>query len=122
MSNSVCRVIIPTNPKELLELAEKIYQKHMDLEAASPLNAMVSHNWTNNGTKVAEGLNKHEQAESLSRQAEQAYRERDLRIAALRESVKASRDLLLGVYRETPKVLGQFGFEVNDTVRAARKK
>jgi len=38
------------------------------------------------------------------------------------ESVRASRDLLLGVYRQTPKALGEFDFEVDDMVRVAKKK
>lgn len=43
-------------------------------------------------------------------------------LAGITESVKASRDLLLGVYRETPKSLGEFGFEVDDSARATKKQ
>jgi len=31
MSNPAIRINIPSNPKDLLELATKIYQKHMEL-------------------------------------------------------------------------------------------
>jgi len=122
MSNSSYRVNIPKNAEELLDLAAKVYQKHIDLADASPLNAMVSHKWSDNGPNVAACLQLHKQAEELKRQAEEAYRQRDLMLVEITESVKASRDLLLGVYRDTPKTLGEYGFEVDDSARAARKQ
>jgi hypothetical protein len=122
MANSSYRVNIPKNTEELLDLAANVYQKHTDLAVASPLNAMVSHKWSDNGPNIAQCLQLHKQAEELKRQAEEAYRQRDLLLGGITESVKASRDLLLGVYRETPKSLGEYGFEVNDSVRAAKKK
>lgn len=122
MANSSYRVNIPKNTEELLDLATKVYQKHTDLATASPLNAMVSHKWSDNGPNVAPCLQLHKQAEDLKRQAEEAYRQRDLMLAGITESVKASRDLLLGVYRETPKSLGEYGFEVDDSARAAKKQ
>lgn len=43
-------------------------------------------------------------------------------LSSINESAKASRDLLLGVYRETPKALGEYVFEVDDSVWAAKKQ
>ena len=122
MGNSTVRVNIPKNAEELLDLAGSVYKKHTDLATASPLSAMVSHKWADNGPKVAPCLQLHKQAEELKRQAEEAYRQRDLMLGGITESVKASRDLLLGVYRETPKTLGEYGFEVDDSARAAKKQ
>ena len=122
MANSLYRIVIPNNAEELLDLATNVYNKHNELGAASPLNAMVSHKWTDNGPKVATCLTLHKQAEELKRQAEETYRQRDLLLAGITESVKASRDVLLGVYRETPKTLGEYGFQVDDTARASKKK
>ena len=122
MANSSYRVKIPKNTEELLDLATKVYNKHTDLAAASPLSTMVSHKWADNGSKIAPCLQLHKKAEELKRQAEEAYRQRDLLLVGITESVKASRDLLLGVYRETPKALGEYGFEVDDSVRASKKK
>lgn len=122
MANSSYRVNIPKNTEELLDLATKVYQKHTDLATASPLSAMVSHKWSDNGPNVAPCLQLHKKAEELKRQAEETYRQRDLLLSGITESVKASRDLLLGVYRETPKALGEYGFEVDDSVRAAKKQ
>lgn len=116
------RVNIPNNTEELLDLATNVYNKHTELGTASPLNAMVSHKWTDNGPNVATCLTLHRQAEELKRQAEEAYRQRDLLLGNITESVKASRDLLLGVYRENPKALGEYGFQVDDSARVTKKK
>ncbi len=122
MGNPTIRVNVPKNAEELLDLATKIVSKKNELGATSPLTAMVSHSWTENEQKVPTCLDFHNRAEELNRQAEEAYRQRDLLLGDIKESVLASRDLLLGVYRETPRVLGEYGFEVNDSVRAAAKK
>lgn len=122
MGNPTIRVYIPQNAEELLDLAAQIVKKKNDPGEMSPLNTMVSHSWAENGPKVDQALVFHKQAEELKRQSEEAYRQRDLLVVDVRESVLASRDLLLGVYRETPKKLGEYGFEVDDTVRAAKKK
>lgn len=122
MSNPNYRVNIPTNPKELLDLATQVYQKHTDLGPESPLNALVSHNWNENGSKVAEAVALNKQAEELKRQSEEANGKRNLLLADIENSVKASRDLLQGVYRETPRTLSQFGFNVIESVRSTAKK
>ena len=122
MSNPNYRVNIPTNPKELLDLATQVYQKHTDLGTESPLNTLVSHSWTENGSKVAEAVALNKQAEELKRQSEEANGKRNLLLADIENSVKASRDLLQGVYRETPRTLSQFGFDVIESVRSTTKK
>ena len=38
------RIVIPSNPAELLNLAGKIYAKHLEDGATSPLNAMQDYN------------------------------------------------------------------------------
>jgi hypothetical protein len=42
--------------------------------------------------------------------------------AYIENSVKGSRDLLEGVYRETPRTLAQFGFDITESARSAGKK
>ncbi len=116
------RVNIPRNPSLQIDLGSKIYKKHLTLAAASPLNALQAHTWAQNGPQVALALAQHQLAEDLSRQAEEAYRKRDLLLVEIDESVKSSRDLLLGVYRDNPKILGEWGFEVDDSVCTAKPK
>jgi hypothetical protein len=121
MAKSTYRVNIPKNIEALLDLATQVYRRHTYLAAASPLNVMVSHKWADNGPNIEPCLLLHKKAEELMRQAEEAYRQRDLLLGEITESIKASRDLLLGVYRDIPKTLGEYGFEVDDSVRAAKK-
>jgi hypothetical protein len=53
---------------------------------------------------------------------ELAYRERDAMLKPISETVKASRDLLMGVYRSSPKKLGEWGFMVSDNPSKAGRK
>jgi cell division protein ZapA (FtsZ GTPase activity inhibitor) len=115
MKGTNVRVNVPTNPEQLLALAQRVYDKHSELGEQSPLSTMVSHSWTANGAKIAQCLAYHKQAEEAKRQMEELYRQRDLLLSGIKESVKASRDILQGVYRENQKTLGDFGFNIDDT-------
>lgn len=121
MANPNQRVEIPKNAEEKLDLAAKVYKKHTAMATTSPLNSLQTHTWAVNGPQVATTLTLHLQAEDLKRQAEEAYRKRDLIMNEITESLLASRDLLLGVYRDNPKILGEWGFVVHDTARATKK-
>lgn len=120
MPNIKPRVVIPRNPAQKLELASLIYAKHLDMGNSSPLNSLQSNNWSNNGPEIASAQTLHQQAEEFKRQMELAYKQRDLLLAKIDESIKSSRDLLLGVYRAIPKSLGQWGFEVDDSKKASK--
>ncbi len=122
MPNSKPRVDIPSNPSQRLELAERVNAKHDADGAKSPLNALQNHKWDDNGPKVADARGFHTQAEDFQRQANLAYRKRDLLLDEIDESLKSSRDLLLGIFRDNPKELSQWGFDVSDTPKAAPKK
>jgi hypothetical protein len=122
MGNPKVRVDIPSNPSSKLELAGRVNTKHTTDGPASLLNALQNHKWEETGPKVPEAMNLHQQAEELQRQANLAYRKRDLLLDEIDESIKSSRDLLLGIYRDNPKELSQWGFDVSDSVKAAAKK
>jgi hypothetical protein len=115
MANSNFRVVIPSSPGELLSLASNVYKKHQELGARSPLSSMQSNQWETNGPNVVTALGFQEQAEELKRQAEKLYKQRDLLLDPIKESVRASRDVLLGIYRDNPRVLGDWGYEVNSS-------
>lgn len=121
MANIKPRVIIPRNAAQRLELASLIYVKHLDLANSSPLNSLQSNGWSTNGPEIASAQALHHQAEEFKRQMELAYRQRDLLLGKIDESIKSSRDLLLGVYRTNPKELGQWGFEVDDSKKASKE-
>ncbi len=108
------KVTIPTNVQELLELADFIQAKHSEDGESSVLSAMPDNTIADMQTKADTCLQHHLHAEELRRQMELAYRERDLLFKPIAETVKATRDLLLGVHRKNPKKLGDWGFVVSD--------
>lgn len=109
------RVVIPENVGDLLELGEKIYEKHKADGANSPLRTMVDYNWDTIGPKMEPALDWHKKAEQYRKLAEQAYGERNILMGDIDGAAKATRDVLLGVYSKTPKTLGEWGLEVNDS-------
>lgn len=114
------RIVIPTSASGLLKLAEEVYEKHQADADQSPLKAMQNNSWETNGPKIASALEIQAQAEKLKRQAEDLYKQRDLLIDQIDDSVKGSRDILMGIYRENPKELGNWGFEVNASVSKSK--
>lgn len=116
------RIVIPTKVGDLLYLANLIYKKHLADGSNSPLHALSDFTWEEHGPKIEEALVKHREAEEHIRKAEQAYRERDRLLENLDGLIKATRDLLKGIFRLTPKKLGEWGFEVNDTPRVSKQK
>jgi len=47
------RVVVPVNPKELLELSQDVYLHHQALGNASPLLAMEAPNWNDGPNGIA---------------------------------------------------------------------
>ena len=121
MANTKPRVIIPRNPALKLKLAARIYEKHLDMADGSPLNAIEGNSWSTTGPEIVNAQTLHQQAEEYKRKSELAYQQRDLLVAKIDESIKSSRDLLLGVHRKLPKSLSQWGFEVDDSPKSSTK-
>jgi hypothetical protein len=109
------RVSIPVNVQEAIELAGMVRAKHLVDGENSPLNTLQDNNWTDISEKLDACELQHLKAEELRRQMELAYRERDAHFKPISETLKASRDLLMGVYRSQPKKLGDWGFKVSDS-------
>jgi hypothetical protein len=109
------RIVIPTNVTELLTLAQKIYDKHQADGTASPLNAMQDYNWVQDGPKVVPCQKNHQDAEAAAKKAEELYRQRDIDLPAIKSIVQNSAKVLKSIYAKNPKVLGDYGFVVDDT-------
>jgi len=120
MGKTSGRIEISRNLVKMLELAAKVYAKHLTEGANSPLNAMNDYDWAKVGPTIENALAKHNEAEALKGQMEAAYRERDLLLPAIDETLKASRNLLKALNAKNPKRITEWGFDVNDT--AAAKK
>lgn len=118
MTKKGIRVIIPVNIQQKLALAGNIYNKDTADGANSPLNSLADHHWNTTGPKVKTCLDLHNKGEEYRRLMEEAYRDRDALLVEIDGIIKSSRDLLLGVYSNTPKRLGEWGFTVDDSPRS----
>jgi hypothetical protein len=114
-------VAIKRSPEQLLKLGGDIYTKHQSDGAASLLKSLVDNDWDVTGPKISACTENHRKAEDFRRQMELAYQERDKVLAELEDIVRNSAALLKGIYRNSPKKLGDWGFEVNETTPTPKK-
>ncbi|MDX1943679.1 MAG: hypothetical protein SFU99_24140 [Saprospiraceae bacterium] len=115
------RILIPTGPNPLIQLAKNILQKH-DNDGA---NSLLHHlDLEALRMKLAEAEKKQEDAAKAMRDKENATQTRNLALGIERGQtsktpntvkyiVKSIRDLLLGYCRGREQELGDWGFEVN---------
>lgn len=116
------RVVLPTNIEENLNLAQKVFEKHQADRDASLLLNLDGMSWAELGPKIAICLQKHLEAEDLKRKMEEAYRERDLALPEILETLRASKSLLKASFPKNPKKMGEWGFTVDDTPKVKKKK
>jgi co-chaperonin GroES (HSP10) len=121
-------VIIPDNPDRLLALATTILQKHEQDGAASRLSTTFTQPLQ---ALLATARIENDRRNELDRQKEKQNEARNL-ILGLHHSqnaftpgtvlyyVAAARDLLLGEYRGSERVLGDWGFTVDSPKNAVR--
>jgi hypothetical protein len=110
------RIKLPLNPKDILDLAQKIYQKHLNDGSASPLHNMESNPWDTMGPEVMYAQAKHQEAEEYKRKMEEAYRERDKHVPRYSELLRSTAALLKALFRSNPKRLGEWHFDIDDSV------
>lgn len=112
---------MPGNPTDELKLMATVYQKHQELGAASPLQYIEELDWAGEGPKIAPTQALQQQIEELEKQLESLYRQRDLTLGPLRKLLKASRDIIMGIFRVNPKKAGEvWGLTVDDTPRVKK--
>jgi hypothetical protein len=109
------RVVISPNFKDTMDLAQKVYNKHLADGVSSLLKDMDGDDWAVSGPLIAPSLVLHNQAEELSRRAEELYRQRDASGAKVKSALITSKNLLKGRFSNNPKKLGEWGFEIDDT-------
>jgi len=115
MTKTKGRVVIPTDPKDLLELARKVSSKDDELGAQSVLRSMEGYNWPALTPTIGAALDKHDAAEGFKKQMEAAYRDRDNLLGPLDKAVRDSAAMLKAANPDNPKRLGDWGYEVDDT-------
>ena len=112
MANNRYRIEIPSNPAEIIGLLGAIKAKHDSLGAASPLGGLK---WSEIGTSLSVAGEQHELSVKLHREAEAATGARDAKIPVLTEAIRSARDVLMGLNRDNPDALGDYGFDVADS-------
>jgi hypothetical protein len=115
------RVVLSTNPKDNLEAAKSIYEKHVALGANSPLNILQDVNWSTTGLKIAPTLDEHAQAEFHKGESEKHYVNRDKEMPEIVKAVKLSINFLKASFGENPKQLTEWGISVDDSPKAKPK-
>ena len=118
----MAKVSIPRNVEELLTLANNIYTKHLADGAASPLTQLEDFNLDTIGPNLQLALAMHNEAEEHRRKAEIAIEKRNKLMGDITGVVKSSRDLLKGRFAKSRKKLGDWGFDVSETVAKTVKK
>jgi hypothetical protein len=116
--------LIPRNPEDLLKLADKVYSKHQADGTKSELNNLdeEKYDWDKVAPTIPACLALHDKAEKLKSEMEQVYRQRDALLLPIDFHVKGSSTYLKGKYSTNPKKLGEWGFEIDDTPKAPKKK
>lgn len=106
------RLSIPSDPEKIIDLGVKVYARHCIMGKKSPLLALQSNSWEDNGREVNNALRLHELIKNKNLSREYFYK-RDELIIRIKASIQASYDLLSEIYRDNPTKLGFWGFEVH---------
>jgi hypothetical protein len=109
------RVIIPRNADKAFALANRVLRKHSEDGDASPLKVLQDHNWTDSAPLLERAEKLQDSVKQMERDLERKYKERDLALAPVMATLRASRDILLSVHASNPRRLGEWGYEVNDS-------
>lgn len=112
------RVPIPANrPKELLDLATKVLNKHLSDAQATKLSTL---DWQRLQPAIEKAAQLQQEADTYRTLAQQRIQDRDLAMADVTETVRNVRDILTGSFKKDMKKLGNWGFTVIEDV--ARKR
>lgn len=111
------RIIITKNIPDNLDLAQKIYDRHLADGKESLLKNLEDVIWEDIGPQIKQCMQLHRKAEELKRQMEDAYRQRDLAYPKISEAIQSTKLYLKGRFAKNPKKLGEWGFNVDDTPR-----
>lgn len=109
------RVKLPQWGKDFLTITKSISDKHKALGENSPLKVLEDFDFDNVAPLADTALAKHTEAEEYAGKAETAYRERDKNKPLLNDATRAALNLLKAKYAKNPKMLIEWGVEVDDS-------
>src|SRR5664280_1003957 len=105
------KIPIPNNPEELMDLGMKVYAIHCVKGNKSPLLALQSNSWEENGPEVNNAMRLHELVQENINLSEGYLFKRDDLIIKIKASIQASYDLLSSIYCNNLAELGYWGFD-----------
>ncbi|MCW3090278.1 MAG: hypothetical protein JWP81_1347 [Ferruginibacter sp.] len=108
------RIRIYTSVRQQVELAKKIYERHMQEGNSSLLCAMDGFSWDATGPKIIFCQEKHKEAINLNERAEEAYRQRDAVLAEITDIINVSKAILQTKYNFCPEKIRDWGFSFYD--------
>ena len=111
MPNNKFSVGIPSDPSEAIQLLSSIKAKHATLGASSPLAGLK---WAEIDPALTVAAEQDALSDEFHSKAEKATGARDAKMPAITETIRAVRDVLMGLNRENPDALGDYGFKVAD--------
>ena len=117
MPNPKVKVDIPRDPTASISLLKKAKTKHDELGPNSPLGGLK---WDKIAPALARADTADQLSDALGRQREKATGDRDVEMPVVTDGLRAIRDVLLGLNRDNPDALGDFGFDVSDASSAAK--
>lgn len=109
------RVILPQWGGDFLNVTKNIVAKHKELGEKSPLKMLEDYDFDEISPMADAAFTKHNEAEDYAGKAEAAYRERDKQKPLLNDATRAALNLLKAKYAKNPKMLIEWGVEVDDT-------
>ena len=112
MPTYIERITIPSEPEKLIDLGVKVYARHCVMGKKSPLLALETNSWEENGHEVNNALRLYELIKSEFSHSLQYFHKLDELLAKIKASLEESLRLLSDIYQDNPIELAFWGFEM----------
>ncbi|MEA3186947.1 MAG: hypothetical protein QOD99_777 [Chthoniobacter sp.] len=110
----MARINIPQNIDDRLTLAEKMFAKHQADGASSPISGL---GWAQVGPTIDPTQTLRSEAADFKKKSEQKNEQAGNALPPIDDIIRRARDILLGLYRDNPRKLEDWGFSVDDSPR-----
>jgi hypothetical protein len=111
MPHNQFRIEIPADPTETIKLLATIRAKHEALGATSLLAGLK---WAEIIPALKAASEQDRLSDEFRSKAEAATGARDAKMTIVKDSIRSARDVLMGLNRDNPDALGEYGFKVSD--------
>ncbi|MEO6548237.1 MAG: hypothetical protein ABIN94_09565 [Ferruginibacter sp.] len=108
------RIRIYFSVRQNVELAKKIYEKHLADGVDSPLYNLEGFSWDATGPKIKFCIEKHKEAILLNKRAEEICRQRDAVLAEIIDIINVSKSMLQVKHNFCKEKIREWGFPLYD--------